>query len=138
MKIMIGLLFLFAAATSTGSNTTVEIAPGVFMPLVNMGGVTNKPSNYSLFIELGGRGLDCAWDYNSAVQSKLEEAISASAVGRKELFITSKVRCCQNGGTPGTGGKDDDDLERKCTPNTRYALVDPNPKINSKFRHLAG
>jgi diketogulonate reductase-like aldo/keto reductase len=97
-----------------------EIAPGVFMPVVNLGGTFGTRSNYTSFIEQGGRGLDCAWDYNHAVQTSLGAAISSAlksgAVKRSDLFITTKVRCCKDGGTPGTGGKDDDDTERKCTP----------------------
>lgn len=99
-----------------------EIAPGVFMPVVNMGGTFNTRSNYTSFIEQGGRGLDCAWDYDHVVQASLGTAIAAALrsgqVKRSDLFITTKVRCCKDGGTPGTGGKDDDDSERKCLPNT--------------------
>ena len=49
---------------TTGDKTTVEIAPGVEMPLVNLGGVTSRPSNYSLWLspEVKGRGIDTgAW-----------------------------------------------------------------------------
>jgi hypothetical protein len=39
---------------------TVEIAPGVNMPRVNCGGTHGKPSNYTAFFDLGGRGVDTA------------------------------------------------------------------------------
>ena len=42
---------------------TVEIAPGVRMPFVNLGGVHSHPSNYTAWLELGGTGLDTALMY---------------------------------------------------------------------------
>ena len=39
---------------------TIEIAPGVFMPYANLGGIRSRPSNYSEWLTLGGRGLDTA------------------------------------------------------------------------------
>ena len=39
---------------------TIEIAPGVFMPYANLGGVRSRPSNYTEWLTLGGRGLDTA------------------------------------------------------------------------------
>ena len=50
--------------------------------VVNLGGVADIPSNYTTFINLGGRGLDCAWDYDKAVQTRLGAAIKASSVDR--------------------------------------------------------
>jgi hypothetical protein len=48
----------------------VTIAPGVEMPVVNLGGVLNMsgvaPGNWSLFLEIGGRGLDTALSYGEA------------------------------------------------------------------------
>ena len=41
-------------------SNTIEIAPGVFMPYANLGGVRSRPSNYSEWLTLGGRGLDTA------------------------------------------------------------------------------
>ena len=48
------------AAEGLAAAPRVEIRPGVEMPLINLGGVHSKPSNYSLWLELGGRGLDSA------------------------------------------------------------------------------
>ena len=42
---------------------TVEIAPGVHMPMLNLGGVHSHPSNYSAWIDLGATGLDTAMMY---------------------------------------------------------------------------
>jgi len=77
------------------SPNTVEIAPNVFMPLVNVGGGGKKfePSNYSLWLELGGRGLDTALTYGDDVQRDVGKAIRASGIPRDQLFVTTKVPC---------------------------------------------
>jgi len=74
--------------------TAVEIAPGVKMPFVNLGGVHSHPSNYTAWLELGGRGLDTALMYGDDVQVSVGSAIKAMGVPREELFVTSKVPCC--------------------------------------------
>ncbi|EOD24346.1 hypothetical protein EMIHUDRAFT_238572 [Emiliania huxleyi CCMP1516] len=71
---------------------TVTIAPGVEMPLINLGGVHSHPSNYSAWLQLGGRGLDTAMMYGDDVQ--VGDAVAASGLPREELFLTSKVPCC--------------------------------------------
>jgi len=90
-----------SAAVKTNSDDTVEIAPGVHMPLINLGGVHSKPSNYSLWLELGGRGLDTAWSYGADVQSSVGRAVASSSIPRSELFITTKVPCCPDKHTMG-------------------------------------
>jgi len=83
---------------------TIEIAPGVFMPFANMGGSDGHYSNYSLWMELGGRGFDSALSYTKGdVQQKLGEAIRSSGIPRSELFITTKIPCC-SGSTSAFGG----------------------------------
>ena len=74
----------------------VPIAPGVFQPLVNLGGVHNSAhaSNYSFFLALGGRGIDTALTYGDDVQTKVARAIATSGVPRSEIFLTTKVPCC--------------------------------------------
>ena len=74
--------------------TTKEIAPGVLMPYVNLGGVHSHPSNYSAWLEIGGVGLDTALMYGDDVQLHVGDAIEASNVSRDKLFVTSKVPCC--------------------------------------------
>jgi len=76
---------------------TVEIAPGVHMPYVNLGGVHSHPSNYSAWLQLGGVGLDSALMYGDDVQLEVGNAIEASGRERGEFFITSKVPCCPAG-----------------------------------------
>lgn len=73
---------------------TVTIAPGVEMPLINLGGVHSHPSNYSAWLQLGGRGLDTAMMYGDDVQVQVGDAVAASGLPREELFLTSKVPCC--------------------------------------------
>jgi 2,5-diketo-D-gluconate reductase A len=87
-------MLLNAFAMATPIPTTVEIAPGVNMPYINLGGVHSHPSNYSAWLELGGVGLDSALMYGDDVQVQVGSAAKASGIERKKLFITSKVPCC--------------------------------------------
>ena len=91
-------MLLNAFAMATPIPTTVEIAPGVNMPYINLGGVHSHPSNYSAWLELGGVGLDSALMYGDDVQLHMGDAIKASAVPREKLFVTSKVPCCPESG----------------------------------------
>ena len=70
---------------------TRRIAPGVGMPYLNCGGVHSHPSNYTAWLEVGGRGLDTAMMYGDDVQLHVGDAIAASDLPREQLFITSKV-----------------------------------------------
>lgn len=95
MRIISAVAFATLFRASATSPTTIEIAPGVFMPLVNVGGGGTKflPSNYSLWLELGGRGLDTALTYGDDVQRDVGKAIKASGLPRDQLFVTTKVPC---------------------------------------------
>ena len=78
------------------ANST-PIAPGVRMPFANLGGVHSFPSNYSMWLTLGGRGLDTALIYDHGdhdVQWHVGEAVRASGLERKQVFVTTKVPCC--------------------------------------------
>lgn len=85
---------MFAATAVDPVPTTVEIAPGIHMPYINLGGVHSHPSNYTAWLEFGGRGLDSALMYGDDVQVAVGDAIQASKVPRRKLFVTSKVPCC--------------------------------------------
>lgn len=75
----------------------VPIAPGVELPLVSLGGVPSRPSNWSLALTLGARGIDTALTYGDLTQKKVAAAIgSQTAVPRKDIFLTTKVPCCPN------------------------------------------
>ena len=78
---------------------TIEIAPGVDMPFVSLGGVLSAPSNYSEWIRLGGRGLDTALTYGDVVQRQVAAALASSPVKRSDLFVTTKVPCCPLSGS---------------------------------------
>ena len=64
----------------------VQVAPGVLMPLVSLGS-----GNHTAWIQLGGRGLDTAYDYGDASRIELGAAVRSSGVSRSELFVTDKV-----------------------------------------------
>jgi len=82
-----------AVAVAAGAVTpTVEIAPGVNMPVVNLGGVATRPSNYSAFLALGGVGLDTAYTYTT--QPAVGQAIRDSGLSRDKIFVTTKIPCC--------------------------------------------
>jgi len=72
----------------------VKLANGVEMPLVNLGGVSSSPSNYSEFLALGGRGIDTAATYGDQIQRDVAAAVKRATVPRSEIFLTSKVPCC--------------------------------------------
>ena len=57
---------------------TVRIAPSVYMPVLSFG-VTNSSG---LFISLGGRGLDTAFDYGDGAQSEVGSAVAKSGLPR--------------------------------------------------------
>ena len=83
-----------------------EIAPGVVMPSVNLGGVSSRPSNYSAFLAMGGVGLgervcftfdpltanyppDTALAYGKATQASVGDAIKQSGLPRRKIFLTT-------------------------------------------------
>lgn len=68
---------------------TVEIAKDVFMPMINHGS-----GNQTLWIELGGSGMDTALEYGEANEQSIKTAVQANLVERSKLFVTTKVPCC--------------------------------------------
>ena len=101
-------MMLWAAAAPGGPAApatmipTTQIAPGVHMPMLMMGGYnitgarTNHPSNYSIWLADGNVGIDGAWMYDT--NANIAGAIKASGVARDDLFITSKIPCSQKTG----------------------------------------
>jgi len=103
------ITFLFSRCKA--AIPTVEIAPGVDLPMITMGGVNatlmpNYPdySNYSLWLELGGRGFDSAWEYRT--QGGIARAMVASGISRSEMFLTTKIPGSLHGGCCGCPGAD--------------------------------
>jgi len=94
------LLVVIAVATSTAEDattrSTITMANGLKLPFVNLGGVASRPSNYTSWLSLGGRGLDTALTYGDDVQKQVAAAIKSSAVPREDIFLTTKVPCCPN------------------------------------------
>ena len=88
---------------------TVEIAPGVHLPFITMGGVNktlypNYPdySNYSLWLQLGGTGIDSAWEYRT--QAGIAQAMVSSNLKRSDLFLTTKIPGSLHNGCCGCPG----------------------------------
>jgi 2,5-diketo-D-gluconate reductase A len=97
VQLLLAASLPFAAGAVRGAPKTVEIAPGVAMPYINLGGVHSHPSNYSAWLALGGRGLDTALMYGDDVQVAVGDAARGSGAARSELFVTTKVPCCPSG-----------------------------------------
>ena len=68
---------------------TVEIAPGVQMPKMNLG-----LCNHTTWFEVGGRGLDTALVYGDKAQKESGASVRNSGLPRSEVFVTTKVPCC--------------------------------------------
>ena len=81
------LLGLATAATVP----TVEVAPGVHMPQLNLGTCCgSKPSVGLLpWFKAGGAGIDTAWDYFD--QKDIGKALAASGRARSDYFVLTKV-----------------------------------------------
>lgn len=87
MRSILGLsVFSFGIASV---KDTITIAPGVDMPMVTLG-----VSNHTLWIEIGGRGLDTAFNYGDANQAETGLAVRNSGLPRSDFFVTTKVSCC--------------------------------------------
>lgn len=85
---MVGFTWTLSAAVHSQA-PTVEIAPGVLMPTVNLG-----LCNHSFWLANGGRGLDTALVYGDPAQKETGESVRKSGVPRSEVFVTTKVPCC--------------------------------------------
>jgi len=88
------LLFVLLVATPAAFATAITIAPGVEMPMVNLGGVSSRPSNYTSWLQMGGVGLDTALSYGDPTQKEVASAITLSGLQRDKIFLTTKVPCC--------------------------------------------
>lgn len=106
---------------------TKEIAPGVNMPMVNIGtwteGTKADDKNVSKIVgswlELGARGIDTAYVYFD--QTDVAAAIAKSGIDRKDLFITSKIPTCL--GKTATRGFVDYDLKKLSTDYIDLMLI---------------
>jgi len=89
--LLISVLVVGLAAFATATPVpTVEISKGVHLPMITMGGDGDwGSSNFSLWIELGGRGFDTAWEYQTS--RAISTAVRHSGLPRSEIFITHKI-----------------------------------------------
>jgi len=108
--------------TTTTTADTIEIAPGVAMPRLNAGhpddGAHNETAAALAWLAAGGRGIDTALDYNN--QRDVAKAMQASALKRRELFITTKISC---GGFQSAADKIAEDLKELQTPYVDLLLI---------------
>lgn len=92
---MMRLLALPLVAGASFPVKTKEIAPGVNMPIISIGcgGLERKDAEAiaETWLKLGGRGIDTAHSYGV---DAIKDAIEASGVERKDMFITTKVPGC--------------------------------------------
>lgn len=92
MSSVTGLLLIGVGAAQV---PTVKIAPGVRMPMVNLGtgsGMHGDVSQATVdWIANGGRGIDTAYDYND--ESKIAVGLQRAAVARGDVFLTTKIPC---------------------------------------------
>jgi len=95
---MAALVISTLLVTATATVPTVEIAPGVHMPQVNLGTCcgSEATNSWPIWYATGGNGVDTALDYGKECpggkQSELGAAIIKSGAVRNTVFITSKVR----------------------------------------------
>jgi len=78
---------------------TKEVAPGVHMPIVNIGTWTSDghageeaPKIVGEWVGQGGRGIDTALVYMD--QAKVAKAVADAGLSRKDVFITTKIPGC--------------------------------------------
>lgn len=96
VSLLIGVSWAFSIPTR-------EVAPGVHMPVVNIGsGQIGDSARHAAASEIvgnwldqGGRGIDTAWVYKD--QAEIADTIKKHEVARKDLFITSKLLECITG-----------------------------------------
>lgn len=90
---------MFVGASLAAGNVnipTMEIASGVYMPIVSIGtGGTERDAAKAIvenWLGLGGRGIDTAWMYKD--QDVVRDAIREMHAPRDSLFITTKISGC--------------------------------------------
>lgn len=87
-----------AAGGAAAHTWSKEIAPGVFMPYVNLGHPDDNSStaaDVEAWLRLGGVGLDTAWNYHN--QPLVATGIERSGRKRESIFITTKIPCFASG-----------------------------------------
>jgi len=88
---MLSSVLLMAGAGLGPSDKNVQIAPGVYMPKINLGTCCGSQPKVGLksWLDAGGVGIDTAYDYRD--QTDIQQVISSYGVKREDLFILSKI-----------------------------------------------
>ena len=125
-------MVLSLTLTSFALTPTVEIAPGVVMPRINLGTCCGSESTNSFpaWYAAGGRGVDTALDYGKEVpggkETELAAAIAKAGVARDSLFLTTKIRAgfdVAHGGPLCIGLDAEYALKAVQSEDSRYAYV---------------
>lgn len=78
---------------------TVQLNTGAHMPIINLGTWKSKPGQVEHAVEYalksGYRGIDTATDYQN--EKEVGQGIVASGISREEIFLTTKLGCCDHG-----------------------------------------
>ncbi|EOD04990.1 hypothetical protein EMIHUDRAFT_439044 [Emiliania huxleyi CCMP1516] len=90
VAVVVGIRCAILGCKRPASSSSVEIAPGVRMPLV----LNGMSTDHGLWLASGGRGIDTAFLYGDELQRHVASGIAASGVEREEVFVTIKVNCC--------------------------------------------
>merc|ERR1719362_290927 len=56
--------------------------------------INHGDGNQSLWVELGGQGMDTALEYGDENQESIRIAVESKLVDRSKLFVTTKIPCC--------------------------------------------
>jgi len=91
---------MLVAASSDVNVPTMDIAPGIHMPVISIGtwteGTKAEDKNISAIVgnwlDLGARGIDTAYIYFD--QSDIAKVLGKYSISREHLFITSKIPTC--------------------------------------------
>jgi len=79
--------------TTKSAQTTIEVAPGVKMPIIGFGVYKSSPEvcvkSCLTAFESGYRHFDSAMYYEN--EKEVGEAVNKSGVDRKDIFVTTKV-----------------------------------------------
>eukprot|EP01065_Artemidia_motanka_P050881 TRINITY_DN8800_c0_g1_i1.p1 TRINITY_DN8800_c0_g1~~TRINITY_DN8800_c0_g1_i1.p1 ORF type:complete len:276 (+),score=94.95 TRINITY_DN8800_c0_g1_i1:60-887(+) len=116
------MLSSVALLVVAGGSKTVEIAPGVFMPKVNLGTCCGSDPKVGVapWLADGGVGIDTAFNYQD--QPAIAAALATAGAKREDVFILSKVPATSNcaGGAAQSFQHVQDDLKQL---NTDYVDV---------------
>ena len=65
------------------------------MPMITLG----ASGTHKAWVEVGGRGIDTAFDYGDWTNQEIGAAARESGLGRSDFFYEDKVPCCPSPAT---------------------------------------